>query len=51
MFFLNKLFNSQKKQTLGMIKQDTLDAAVRTLPEVITSPVWHIKGVTICMAM
>lgn len=42
--FFDRLFSSYEKVNGVQAKQDTLDAAVDSLPEDITNPVWRLKG-------
>jgi hypothetical protein len=43
-FFLERLFSSYKDVSGKGDKQKALDAAVASLPEKTTSPVWRIAG-------
>ena len=51
MFFLDKIFKSYKKKRGRESKQAALDREIETLPDIITSPVWRIKGVNYCIRM
>jgi hypothetical protein len=44
MFFLEKLFKSYKGKRGRESKQAALDTVIDSLPDIITSPVWRIKG-------
>jgi hypothetical protein len=44
MFFLDKIFKSYKKKRGRELKQAALDREIKSLPDIITSPVWRIKG-------
>jgi len=44
MFFLDKLFKSYQKKRGREPKQAALDKELESLPDIITSPVWRIKG-------
>jgi len=44
MFFLDKIFKSYKKKRGRESKQAALDREIKSLPDIITSPVWRIKG-------
>jgi hypothetical protein len=44
MFFLEKLFKSYKGKRGRESKQAALDTELGSLPDIITSPVWRIKG-------
>jgi len=47
MFFLEKLFKSYKNKRGHESRQAALDEEIESLPDVITSPVWRIKGTDI----
>lgn len=49
MFFLDKLFKSYKGKRGQQAKQDALNRELDTLPDVITSPVWRIKGLVVIL--
>jgi len=51
MFFLDKIFKSYKKKRGRESKQAALDREIETLPDIITSPVWRIKGANYCIRM
>ncbi len=51
MFFLDKIFKSYKKKRGRESKQAALDREIETLPDIITSPVWRIKGANYCVRM
>jgi hypothetical protein len=44
MFFLDKLFKSYKGKRGRESKQVALDKEIESLLDIITSPVWRIKG-------
>jgi len=44
MFFLDKLFQSYKRKRGKESKQAALDKEIESLPDIITSAVWRIKG-------
>ena len=44
LFFLDKLFKSYKKKRGQESKRAALDKEIDSLPNIITSPVWRIKG-------
>jgi hypothetical protein len=46
MFFLEKLFKSYKGKRGRESKQAALDVELGSLPDIIISPVWRIKGAT-----
>jgi hypothetical protein len=50
MFFLDKLFKSYKGKRGQESKQAALDKEIESLPDVITSAVWRIKG-SICLPL
>jgi hypothetical protein len=47
MFFLEKLFKSYKNKQGLKLKQEALNKELDALPDIITSPVWRIKGMLI----
>ena len=47
MFFLDKLFKSYKSKRGRESKQTALDKEIKSLPDIITSPVWRIKGTSV----
>ena len=47
MFFLDKLFKSYKSKRGCESKQTALDKEIKSLLDIITSPVWRIKGTSV----
>ena len=45
LFFLDKLFKSYQNKRGCESKQEALDKELNSFPDIITSPVWRIKGV------
>ena len=44
LFFLEKLFKSYQNKRGHELKQEALDKELNSFPDIITSPIWRIKG-------
>ncbi len=48
LFFLECIFSSYKKLKVKPRKEQALKSTIESLPDNITSPIWHIRGLVIC---